>query len=265
MQHDLVEGAWIIEFRPKTAKAAEKAITLAKENNGNTGFIYENVLRGFVYHGENIEGIRRNPNVLSVTPDSMVRAALQTTMTGNKRIFQLNKNYVSLASSGCFCDAVIAILDTGVDFGHPDLRVNTSMSVDCTVSNSTTRKCIQDQGQDDNGHGTHVAGIVGAIDNDEGVLGVCPGAEIWSVKVLDQRGIGRWSAILAALDWITSHADSIDVVNMSFGNPGCYVPLCNAIGKAKDAGIAFAVAAGNGNTQASDFMPACCEGVMGEL
>jgi hypothetical protein len=261
---------WIVELRPN-ATVANTALKLARYNGGRVGYSYNSrAFNGFTITTNNIEDIANNPNVLSVTRDSVAKATGQIIPSGIIRTHASSKNYMKTASDSCLCDAVVAVFDTGVDFDHPDLNVNSAMSVDCTIGNATHR-CVQGSGEDDrkggddNGHGTHVAGVVAAINNDEGVVGVCPGAEIWSIKVLNSDGVGYWSSILGGLDWATNNADKIDVINLSLGNAGCYVPLCNAIAKAKDAGIAIAVAAGNDNGLASDFMPACCEGVMGEF
>jgi subtilisin family serine protease len=65
------------------------------------------------------------------------------------------------------------------------------------------------------GHATHVAGTIGAIDNERGVVGVAPGARIWGVDVFDQEGFTTLEALLCAADWVIAHADTIEVVNMS--------------------------------------------------
>ena len=75
--------------------------------------------------------------------------------------------------------------------------------------------CTNGTGFDGHGHGTHVAGIAAAFDNDFGVVGIAPGARLHSVKVLDDAGNGYLSAIVAGVDWVTARAAEIDVVNMS--------------------------------------------------
>jgi subtilisin family serine protease len=159
---------------------------------------------------------------------------------------------MTAASSSCYCDAVVAVIDTGVDFYNGDLRVNQAKSVDCTSG-----VCVNG-GHDNHGHGTHVSGTIGAINNGQGVVGVCPGAEIWAVKVLNSEGRGYTSWILAGIDYVTKQNATVDVVNMSLGGSGCDNNYCAAITKAKNAGVAFAVAAGNSNATASGFSPACC-------
>src|SRR5438034_965042 len=73
------------------------------------------------------------------------------------------------------------------------------------------------RGNDDNGHGSHVAGIAAALDNGIGVVGVAPGARLWAVKVLDNTGSGTMSLVAAGIDYVTQHAGEIEVANLSLG------------------------------------------------
>ena len=109
-------------------------------------------------------------------------------------------------------NADVAVIDTGIQRDHPDLNVVGGYN--CTSAN-------RGKWDDGNGHGTHVAGIIGAHDNGQGVVGVAPGVRLWSVKVLDDTGDGLMSWIVCGIDWITSQRSSdgsrplIDVANMS--------------------------------------------------
>jgi subtilisin len=114
---------------------------------------------------------------------------------------------------------------------------------------------------DGNGHGTHVAGTAAAKDDGVGVVGVAPGARLWAVRVLDNRGSGSFSAIICGIDWVTAHAGTIDVANMSLGgtgtDTGCHdgamhEALCASVG----AGVTYAVAAGNESDNAANHVPA---------
>ncbi|CAG0911367.1 unnamed protein product, partial [Cyprideis torosa] len=116
---------------------------------------------------------------------------------------------------------------------------------------------------DDNGHGTHVAGIIGALDNDLGIVGVAPGARLWAVKVLDSSGSGANSGILAGIDWVVAQGD-IEVINMSLGSKEGKSPFLqqisqatnDAINAAVNVGITVVVAAGNSADDAADYTPA---------
>lgn len=138
-------------------------------------------------------------------------------------------------------DVKVAILDTGIDLDHPDLRVAGNVSfVEGTVN-----------GDDDNGHGTMVAGIVAALDNDIGTVGIAPEVELYAVKVLDSEGIGTSRAIRRGIEWAIDN--DMQVVNMSFG---CTSKLPQevkaALKKAYQAGIVLVAAAGNEGTTSGE-------------
>jgi len=142
-------------------------------------------------------------------------------------------------------DVDIAVLDTGIDLKHPDLNVYRNVSFIPGVKT----------GDDDNGHGTHVAGIAAAKDHGKGVIGAAPGARLWSVKVCDKVGECKISDMIKGVEYITQHADEIDVVNISVETP--FSPALNrAISAAVKAGVTFVVAAGNYGHDASNTSPA---------
>lgn len=143
------------------------------------------------------------------------------------------------------------IIDTGIDLDHPDLNVNASKSVtfvDRTYS-----------GEDDNGHGSHCAGIVAAKDNDIGVVGVAAGAEVVAVKVLNKRGSGSMDAIIAGVDYVAANATPGDAANMSLGG-GVYEPLDLAVESLGESGVFVALAAGNESDDANNHTPARANG-----
>jgi subtilisin family serine protease len=118
---------------------------------------------------------------------------------------------------------------------------------------------------DDNGHGTHTAGIAAAWDNTEGVVGVAPGARIWAVKVLDASGGGSFSSVICGLDWVLANQHMIDVVNLSLSGPGSQdsnPPFRTAIANVVNAGIPVVVAAGNQGTDAATRVPASFDEVI---
>ena len=138
------------------------------------------------------------------------------------------------------------VIDSGVDLDHPDLNVNAGLSVNFT----------RDKDADDgNGHGTHVAGTIAAIDNPIGVIGVAPSAEVIGIKVLDRRGSGSTSGVIAGIQYAASIAHSNDVANMSLGG-GFSQALNDAVIAAAQGGLRFALAAGNESTSATSKSPA---------
>ena len=140
------------------------------------------------------------------------------------------------------------VIDTGIEFGHPDLNVDQNRSRNFISTQSSAA--------DDNGHGTHVAGIIGALNNNTGVLGVAPGARLVSLKVLDSKGEGNTSYILQALNYINQYANSGDVVNMSFGADTISNILDNTVKQIASKGILFSIAAGNDHKAANLSSPA---------
>lgn len=129
----------------------------------------------------------------------------------------------------------VAVIDTGIDIYHPDLKANLKGGVNTINS----RKSYND----DNGHGTHVAGIIGAIDNTIGVVGVGPKIDLYAVKALDRNGSGYLSDIIEGLDWAI--ANNIQVINMSLGTTADIQSFKEAVQRVNVAGITQVAAAGN--------------------
>jgi subtilisin family serine protease len=129
----------------------------------------------------------------------------------------------------------VAVVDTGIAIGHPDLGDNLRGGVSFV---SYTKSY-----NDDNGHGSHVAGIIGALNNTIGVVGVGPQVDLYAVKVLDRKGSGYISDIIKGLEWCA--ANQMNVVNMSLGSSVYSPSLYEAVKKVYAAGIIQVAAAGN--------------------
>jgi len=150
--------------------------------------------------------------------------------------------------------AVAWVVDTGIDLDHPDLNVNASRGFNAFNSGRDSKSL-----DDGNGHGTHVSGTIAAINNDFGVIGVAPGATVIPVKVLDSRGSGYYSGVIAGVDWVGEYGESGDVANLSLGGPVSQA-LDDAILAASGNGIKFALAAGNESRDAKYSSPARVNG-----
>ncbi|MEX0720344.1 MAG: S8 family peptidase [Balneolaceae bacterium] len=146
------------------------------------------------------------------------------------------------------------IIDTGIDLDHPDLNVDASNGFNA-FTNGRDGKSLDDG----NGHGTHVAGTIAAIDNNEGVIGVAAGATVVPVKVLDSRGSGSYSGVIAGVDHVGANGSNGDVANMSLGGPTSDA-LDDAVLAASSNGIKFALAAGNSSEDANNSSPARVNG-----
>ncbi len=144
------------------------------------------------------------------------------------------------------------IIDSGIDLDHEDLNVDVANSQSFLGGNQANNP------DDQNGHGTHVAGTVGAIDNGVGVIGVAAGATVVSVRVLDRRGSGSNSGVIAGVDYVGANASSGDAANMSLGG-GVSTALDNAV-LAASSSCPFSLAAGNESTNANNSSPARVNG-----
>lgn len=143
------------------------------------------------------------------------------------------------------------IIDSGIDSDHPDINVDISRSRSYVTKGKYSI-------EDGNGHGTHVAGTVVALDNNIGVVGVAPNASIVALRVLDNRGSGSFSWSIAALDYVHANGSSGDAVNMSLGPQSRYVDTAvdTATESVASKGIRIAIAAGNSNDDALFYSPA---------
>ena len=253
----------IVVLRPTDRPVADVADELADRHGGRPGFVYEHALQGFTLSlpAPAIPALAANPRVAYVEPVRIVEATgTQPIPTGVDRIDgDINPPSIPM-------EVDIAILDTGVYIGsNPDgsarghLDLNLRFVADCSQAlfYPLFGGCSgSGDFQDYHGHGTHVAGIAAARDNDIGSIGVAPGATLWSFKVLGADGTGTTGNILAGIDAVAARADQIEVANMSLGFEGTSQAIDDAIAASTDAGVVFVVAAGNSAKDASTFSPA---------
>lgn len=188
-----------------------------------------------------VEALRRNPNVQYVEGDIQVQALEDQLVWGADRIdaekvWGGQEDAVDIASGALTGSGVkVAIIDTGIDYTHPDLNDNYVGGYDFANGD--------DDPLDDHGHGTHCAGIVAAEDNEGGVIQVAPEASLYALKVLTPAGLGSAGDVIAALQWCV--ANGIQVASMSFGSGGG-TSLKEACDAAYAAEVLLVAAAGNG-------------------
>ena len=261
---------------------------VAGRNRVRVNSVYASAVGGFAANltrGQ-ARAIGADPSVAAVIPDLAVSiddpvVREQATMrnvakpswqvpAGVRRVGARTSAITSFTRRTTRVDADVAILDTGVERDHPDLNV--AGGYNCTSGN-------RNRWDDNQGHGTHVAGIVGALDNSFGVVGVAPGVRLWSVKVLDGRGRGFVSWLVCGIDWVTAQRDPrnpgrplIEVANMSIsfgvgpspdstcanGEDVIHQALCRSIAK----GTTYVVAAGNNSHNARRNRPAAYDEVI---
>lgn len=221
----------------------------AKSKGGEIIHKYTHAIKGFTVKVQNDKDLdeimKNNPSILYIEPDYEVQAFAQVLPSGINRIdADLSSTISGDGQNSVNVD--IAIIDTGIDLKHPDLNVYKQVSF---VRGAKTAN-------DDNGHGTHVAGIAAAKDDSNGVVGVAPNARLWAVKVLDRNGSGSLSNVIKGIDYVTANAGQIDVANMSLGGEFTSSSLNLAISRSVAAGVTYVVAAGNSGKDAQTFSPA---------
>jgi subtilisin len=202
-----------------------------------------------------------DPRVAGLMSDRRITAFGQVIPDGIRRIRDdLSPTAAIGAARHPAINVNVAVLDSGIDSQHPDLNV--VGGADCTNGRSGYR--------DDYGHGTHAAGIIGAVNNTIGVVGVAPGVPLWGVRVLDANGDGTVANLLCGVDWVAStrrsgNANAVAVANLSLGGIGSDDGHCGAadgdvlhqaICKTVARGVTFVAAAGNDHVDASGTIPA---------
>jgi len=143
------------------------------------------------------------------------------------------------------------IVDSGIDLTHPDLNVDAASSTSLLASDSSPN--------DANGHGTHVAGIIGAKNNSIGVVGVAAGARLVAVRVLDASGNGPDSGVIAGIEYAVTHGSPGDVINLSLITSPM-PEMDAAVANAGAAGFLVTIAAGNNSAFAGNYSPAEADG-----
>lgn len=178
-----------------------------------------------------IDNLLKNPNVAYIEPDAQAHATVETTPWGITKV-----NAPQVWGLNYFGAGVkVAVLDTGIDYNHPDLSPVYSGGYDFVNNDSYP--------MDDHGHGTHVSGTIAAVANSFGVVGAAPGVSLYGVKVLDSGGSGFYSDIIAGIQW--SIDNQIKVVNMSLGGNYGSTSLEVICNSAYNAGVLVVAAAGN--------------------
>lgn len=253
-----VPGQYVVVLDPgATVTAAE---TRAENRYGAAvEDVYTSALHGYSARmtAAQAQALAQAPGVASVEADTRFHATAQSMPTGINRTNADRSPSAAIDRVDQRVNVDVAVIDSGVDLNHPDLNVFRAGAHNCSGTGLSA--------QDRNGHGTHVAGIIGALDNRIGVVGMAPGARIWPVRVLDATGSGTTADLICGIDYVTRHAGQIEVANMSLGGPGVDDGNCGrsngdalhrAICASVAAGVTYVVAAGNSASNAASSVPA---------
>jgi subtilisin family serine protease len=231
----------------RTALAATDAFSLTAQFGGAVTEVYGHAIKGFAVQMSEAEAIRlsQDPRVAFVEEDSIMEAVVTQNNApwGLDRIGQrtlpLNGAY-SYTTTGSGVN--VYIIDTGIRRTHTQFGGRAVIGFDAIGDGRNTNDC--------HGHGTHVAGIVGAS-----TYGVAKAVRLFAVRVLSCSGSGSNSGVIAGVNWVTQNHIDPAVANMSLGG-GISTALDNAVRNSIAAGVTYSIAAGNSNTNAANSSPA---------
>lgn len=244
-------------------KADVSPLDVARAHGVTPDFVFTAALNGFAgpASAAQANALRGDSRVLFVSEDREVHTTAQTLPTGINRVEADLSSTLAGNGSGSVSGLAVAVIDTG---SGPHSELNIAGGKNCSTGRSFN---------DGNGHGTHVAGTIGAIDNSAGVVGVASGVPIYSVRVLNNAGSGTFSSVICGVDWVTANAAAfnIKVANMSLGgggsddgncgnsnNDALHLAICNSV----SAGVTYVVAAGNAATDFAGQVPAAYDEVL---
>jgi aqualysin 1 len=242
-----IPGQYIVVFKQDARGVAEGLTNQVEAEGGRVLYTYADALVGFAAQlsDEAVEALRRNPNIDYIEVDQVVSIdATQTNPTwGLDRIDQrdrpLNQRYYySRTGNG----VRVYIIDTGIRYTHNEFGGRAYAGYDAIGDGRNGNDC--------NGHGTHVAGTVGGA-----VYGVAKSVRLHSVRVLNCSGSGTNSGVIAGVNWVTNNRIRPAVANMSLGG-GASSALDNAVTNSINSGVTYVVAAGNSNANACNYSPA---------
>ena len=254
---------WIVVLQPGT-DAASTATRQGRRIGFAADRTFGHALRGYsaMLGHDQVVALSHDPSVALIVPDERIEAEAQSMPTGISRVNATRSSVARIDGIDDRVDADVAIVDTGI---ATVADLNVVGGYNCSTSNRAAWRDVY-------GHGTHVAGTVGAIDNGSGVVGVAPGVRLWAVKILDDGGEGLLSWYVCGLDWIAAQRDPTDPtrplfesVNMSVAKWGSDDRNCGntnkdilhqAICRLVASGVTVVAAAGNDSSSAAARVPA---------
>ncbi|WP_037497968.1 S8 family serine peptidase [Sphingomonas jaspsi] len=259
-----IPNSYICVFKKEAVSrgnARAEAVRSANAGQGQLKHVYSATIRGFAVNAsaQGVENMKaHNANIAYCEQDQVVTvipfavSAKGKPGGGGTQPAQETPWGIARVNGGLPGTYKTAwIIDTGIDYSHPDLNVDQARSRSFLGGTTTP--------VDQNGHGTHVSGTIAALNNGIGVIGVAPGAPVVAVRVLDRRGSGSNSGVIAGVDYVGQVGQAGDVANMSLGG-GVSQALDDAVVAASAGGVRFALAAGNETDNANNHSPARANG-----
>lgn len=253
----IIPGSYIVTLSSELNQQSLDVGTIEQLANNyafSLNFLYDSCLKGFAAQMDEstAAALAQNPMVESIEPDRVVSINAQSLPLGINRIDADLSSTKAGDGKGTVTGVDIYIIDTGIQKDHPDLNVVGGV-------NFNTGKSYDDL----NGHGTHVAGIAAAKDNSRSVVGAAPGADLYAVRVLGKDGKGTYAQVIAGINWVTNRKKSNPsrpmVANISLGDhtgSSSYNAMDKAVKNSIDAGVIYAIAAGNEAKRAVNYSPA---------
>ena len=242
----VIPGQYIVVLKDEVRDSTAVAREHAQRHGAQVLHTYQHALKGYTARipDQRLDEVRAEESVDYVELDQRAYATAQTLPWGINRVDADRSSTEAGNGSGAVPKVNVYIIDTGI-YQHADLNVVKHVNF---TRDGKNRDCY--------GHGTHVAGIAAARDNDRAVVGVSPGAPLTGVKVLDYDGEGSHSSVLKGVDWVTANAKKPAVANMSLAGPASKT-LDDAVRKSARSGIFYTLAAGdNSASGACKFSPA---------
>lgn len=247
---DAIPGRYIIVFRPGSAGHGVAAATdSAARLGGKIHYTYTDALQGFAASLPDaaLQGLRHNPNIEFIEVDQTVSIGIETAQSVSTwNLDRIDQHLLPLdgvygyTNTGAGVTAYI--IDTGILPTHTEFSGRASVGYDAVNDGRNGIDC--------DGHGTHVAGTVGGL-----TYGVAKQVSLVAVRVLNCRGSGTISGVIAGVDWVTKNKTASAVANMSLGG-GASLALDNAVTASIGSGVTYAIAAGNSKKDACRYSPA---------
>ena len=246
----VIEGQYIVVFKNNGDDASEilnKLVAAKKLNSGDIKDKLEGKINGFTgkLTKKQYTDLLANSDIQAIEKDQIITA--QSTSSSTVSLTTQTVQWgVSMVGYGDGTGKTAWVIDSGVSTSHPDLNVDVSRSVNFNPNVSGV--------EDGYGHGTMVAGIIGAKNNSIGVVGVAANASIVALRVLDNSGAGSLSYLIKAVSHVNTYGKAGDVVNISLA-AGASSTLDYYIQQGAAKGIFFAIAAGNSSVDCSNNSP----------